>query len=112
MCLPTLKNSYNVDVTSWFDSTIIQMMYICLRTMSLETKHIDTAIKIANFTLTLHNRKEDIGDVRTYAAAQKYFDIQKPKENIHNVPQYTLGIIQKLHNINPKVASQMAPTSS
>ena len=44
-------------------------------------------------------RREDVGDVRTYSLAQKFFRFRKVEKEYHNIPRYSLGNIKDLANL-------------
>ena len=56
-CSPVKKNATEIDVTSWFDSTSLNLMYVCARTMLLDEVTKDVSINVANFTLDFHSNR-------------------------------------------------------
>ena len=100
-CRPLQKDSNDVDVTSWFDSTSVNLMYVAARTMLPQETYLPLALDIANFTLDLHSSKEVIGNQRTYVAAQKFKKLQElgQLKQAHNVPWYSLDKISQLSEI-------------
>ena len=56
-CSPVQKEATDIDVTSWFDSTSLNLMYVCARTMLLDEVTKDVSMDVANFTLDFHSNR-------------------------------------------------------
>ena len=84
---PIKINSTDVDVKSWYDRTLLNLIYVCSRTLLSKEINTNLALSIANYTLDLHSNREVIGDVRIFAAAQKFKKVLElgQQRQAHNV---------------------------
>ena len=69
---PIKINSTDLDVKSWYDRTLLNLIYVCARTLLSKEINTGLALSIANYTLDLHSNRDVTGDVRIFAAAQKF----------------------------------------
>ena len=99
---PILKNSSDVDVTSWFNHLIHNFMYVCARSL-IHGKDANQklALDIANFNLNLHDKQNDVGNIKIYLESKKFIKIHKMTQevNIHVIPRFSLDRIEKLSSV-------------
>jgi len=102
-CKPVFINSTetSTNLTSWFDSTFINLNYVCARTVQSGGTNLRLATDMANFTLNFALNSEDVQDRETYMAAQKFKRIMQAAEspNIHNVPSYSINTVSELAGV-------------
>ena len=55
-CIPHLKNSSDVNIQSWFDPIIVDMMYICINIMMAGKCFMCTFYEDKSLLGTLHQR--------------------------------------------------------
>ena len=100
-CLPLQVNSHSVSIQDWYDFRSLNLMYVCTRTLVKKDHNLKLAMEIANYNLNLHSNSTDIGNRRIYLYARKFKripDLSKVKYS-HNVPGYSLPLIQQLSNL-------------
>ena len=107
LCYFTLHLSA-LDITSWFDKTLVNLIYVCARTVLSKENNIELALSMANYILDLHNNKDVIGDVRIFIAAQKFKKIQElgQQRQAHNVStyfQWTVFTNVKIHLVHTMI---------
>ena len=102
-CKPVFINSTetSTNVTSWFDSTFINLNYVCARTLQSGGSNLRLATDMANFTLNFAFDSADVQDRESYMAAQKFKRIIQAAEspNIHNVPSYSINTVSELAGV-------------
>ena len=93
-CQPSYSLSDQIDLNGWFDSTIVNMLHMCVTSMLANEKNMDTGNMLTNFVLDLYQKKTDVSDMITYLSAKKFLKLQeKQAVKIHKVPNYVLDDI-------------------
>ena len=94
---PTFKN---VNITHWYDSTIVDMVYLCCAATlknEFKSKIIDDVI---DFVINLYSDKGKITDLAYYFNAQKFVRLRIRQEitKFHQVPELDYDDFKDYHN--------------
>ena len=96
---PVLFNETNINMVDWFDSTLVNLLYVCASTVQPENNEL--AVQMADFNLKFHQQKEIVSDPKAFLAAQKFQRIKELGQNTRarNVPGYGLNVIKELASV-------------
>ena len=85
-------------------SALVNLIYVCAA--SVQPDFNSLALNISGFNLDYYSDRDVIGDLRVFAAAQKFQRVQKLAQAeastmaiVHNVPEYDLNAIQDLTDV-------------
>ena len=89
----------NVNITYWYDSTIVNMMYLCC-SASLKKKFQSKAIDdVIDFVINLYSDKGKVKDIAHYFNAQRFVRLKMKREitKFHQVPEHSYPLFQSKH---------------
>ncbi len=103
VCIPQISKveETGMDVSSWFDVTNINLMYVCAMTVLKTKKNSKLVDDISNFMLNYVYNSTIVGKQSTFIAAQKFnriLDLNKVSY-VHNVPAYSVDTVSALARI-------------
>ena len=82
----------------------MNLIYVCAASVQPDFNAL--ALNISGFNLDYYSDRDVIGDLRVFAAAQKFQRVQKLAQAeastvaiVHNVPEYDLNAIQDLTDV-------------
>ena len=90
----------NVNITHWYDSTIVNMMYLCCAASLKNQFKSKTIGDVIEFVINLYSDKDKIKDLAYYFNAQKFVRLRIRQEitKFHQVPELDYDDFKDYHN--------------
>jgi len=90
-----------VDISSWYDSVNVHLMYVCARTIYSSRENAPLVDDISDFMLGFVYNDTIIQNRDTFAAVNKFKKLKElnSMNGVHNIPTYTVEIIGELSTL-------------
>ena len=101
ICQPNVVSveETNINIEAWYDATLINLLFVCAKTV-LESKINPSLVEdISTFTLGFVYNRTIVNNQETFIAAQKYKKLNSTGSKVHNVPPYSEGTSSGLTSI-------------
>ena len=90
-----------LDIASWYDTTLVNLNYVCARTLLNKQRNPKLVDNISTFMLGYVYNDTIVNKRETFLAAQKFKKLLELNSvsNVHNVPSYSVDTISDLASI-------------
>ena len=103
ICKPNIISveESGLDIASWYDTTLVNLNYVCARTLLNKQRNPKLVDNISTFMLGYVYNDTIVNKRETFLAGQKFKQLLELNSvsNVHNVPSYSVDTVSELANI-------------